>query len=94
MQKNYKRLGDYIQLVDERNSDLKVSKLVGVTINKEFIPSVANTIGTDMTNYKIIRKDQFACCLMQVRRDKKIPIALFLEEEPAIITQAYPVFMP
>ncbi|MGI6370651.1 MAG: restriction endonuclease subunit S [Ignavibacteria bacterium] len=92
MRKNYKRLGDYIQLVDERNSDLKVSKLVGVTINKEFIPSVANTIGTDMTNYKIIRKDQFACCLMQVRRDKKIPIALFLEEEPAIITQAYPVF--
>lgn len=92
MQKNYKRLGDYIQLVDERNSDLEVSNLVGLTINKEFIQSVANIIGTDMANYKIIRKDQFACSLMQVRRDKKIPIALFREEEPAIISQAYPVF--
>lgn len=92
MQSNYKRLGDYIQLVDERNSGLEISNLVGLTINKEFIPSVANTIGSDMANYKIIRKNRFACSLMQVRRDKKIPMALFREEEPAIISQAYPVF--
>lgn len=90
--KNYKRLGDYIRLVDERNTDLAVTQLVGLTINKEFIPSVANTIGSDMANYKIIRKNQFACSLMQVRRDKKIPIALFHQDEPAIISQAYPVF--
>lgn len=76
MTSNYKRLGDYIQLVDERNKDLEVKNLVGLTINKIFIPSVANIIGTDMSNYKIIRKNQFACSTMQVRRDKKMPLAL------------------
>ncbi len=89
---NYKRLGNFIRLVDERNKDLKVKTLLGLTINKEFIPSVANTVGTNMANYKIIRKNQFACSLMQVRRDKKIPIALLKEFDEAIISQAYPVF--
>ena len=92
MQSSYKRLGDYIQLVDERNKDLKVKNLIGLTINKIFIPSVANIIGTDMTNYKIIRKNQFACSTMQVRRDKKMPLALHKSDEPAIISQAYPIF--
>lgn len=92
MQSNYKRLGDYIQLVDERNKDLEVKNLVGLTINKIFIPSVANIIGTDMSNYKIIRKNQFACSTMQVRRDKKMPLALYKNDEPAIISQAYPIF--
>ncbi|MEA5082182.1 MAG: restriction endonuclease subunit S [Dysgonamonadaceae bacterium] len=92
MQSNYKPIGDYIQLIDNRNSDLAIKKLLGVSINKTFIPSVANVIGSDMANYKIIRKNQFACSLMQVRRDKKIPVALYSSEQPAIISQAYPVF--
>lgn len=92
MTSSYKRLGDYIQLVDERNKDLEVKNLVGLTINKIFIPSVANIIGTDMSNYKIIRKNQFACSTMQVRRDKKMPLALYKNDEPAIISQAYPIF--
>jgi type I restriction enzyme, S subunit len=92
MKSNYKRIGKYIQLVDERNSDLKVETLLGLTINKDFIPSVANTIGSDMSRYKIIRKNQFACSLMQVRRDKKIPVALQRNYKEAIISQAYPVF--
>ncbi|WP_300796665.1 hypothetical protein [uncultured Bacteroides sp.] len=61
-----KRLGDYIREVDVRNRDLEVTKLVGLTIDKSFIPSVANVIGTDLSKYKIIRKEQFACSLMQV----------------------------
>ena len=89
--KTYKRLGDYIELVNVRNTDLKVDYLVGLTINKKFIPSVANTIGTNMANYKIIEKNQFACSLMQVSRDGKIPIARF-EEEVGIMSPAYPVF--
>ena len=91
MKSNYKNIGDHIKQVDVRNSGLRVKKLVGLSISKEFIPSVANIIGTDMENYKIIRKDQFACSTMQVRRDKKMPVALFQENE-AIISQAYPVF--
>src|SRR5690554_6585676 len=92
MRSNYKRLGDYIKLVDERNVDLKVTTLLGLSISKQFIPSVANTVGTDMKNYKIIRKNQFACSVMQVRRDGKMPIALLRDVEEAIISQAYPVF--
>ncbi|RXK06461.1 restriction endonuclease subunit S [Halarcobacter bivalviorum] len=91
MKSNYKPIGDYIQIVDNRNKELKDLPLVGVTINKKFIPSVANTIGTNMSNYKLIKKNQFACSLMQVRRDGKIPVALMKDDE-AIISQAYPVF--
>jgi type I restriction enzyme S subunit len=92
MQSNYKPIGDYIQLADERNKGLKVTSLLGLSISKQFIKSVANTIGTDMENYKIIRKNQFACSTMQVRRDKKMPVALYIEDEPSIISQAYPIF--
>jgi type I restriction enzyme S subunit len=92
MRSNYKRLGDYIQVVDERNNGLKVKLLLGLSISKQFIPSVANIIGTDMENYKIIRKNQFACSTMQVRRDKKMPIALLQEVDEAMISQAYPIF--
>jgi type I restriction enzyme S subunit len=88
---NYKRLGDYIREVDVRNDNLRVSMLLGLTINKQFIPSVANTIGADMEN-KIIRKNQFACSTMQVRRDGKMPVALLKDVEEAIISQAYLVF--
>ena len=88
---SYKRLGDYIREVDVRNRDLKVKKLVGLTIDKSFIPSVANVIGTDLSKYKVIRKKQFACSLMQVSRDEKIPIAM-LEETEAIMSPAYPMF--
>lgn len=92
MKSNYKRIGDYIQLVDERNTGLKVTMLLGLTISKQFIPSVANIIGTDMENYKIIRKYQFACSTMQVRRDRKMPVALLQDFDEAIISPAYPVF--
>ena len=89
--KDYKRLGDYIREVNVRNRELEVTKLVGLTIDKAFIPSVANVIGTDLSNYKIIRKEQFACSLMQVSRDGKMPIAMF-EEDEAIMSPAYPMF--
>ena len=88
---SYKRLGDYIREVDVRNRDLSVTTLVGLTINKAFIPSVANVIGTDLSNYKVIRKEQFACSLMQVSRDGKMPVAMF-ENATAIMSPAYPMF--
>ena len=87
----YKRLGDYIREVNVRNRELKVTKLVGLTIDKAFIPSVANVIGTDLSNYKVIQKEQFACSLMQVSRDGKMPVAMF-EEDEAIMSPAYPMF--
>ena len=92
MRSNYKRIGEYIQEIDERNIGLKVKNLLGLSISKQFIPSVANIIGTDMENYKIIRRNQFACSTMQVRRDKKMPVALLQNVDEAIISQAYPIF--
>jgi type I restriction enzyme S subunit len=87
----YKRLGDYIREVNVRNRELKVTKLVGLTIDKAFIPSVANVIGTDLSNYKVIQREQFACSLMQVSRDGKMPVAMF-EDDEAIMSPAYPMF--
>ena len=88
---DYKPLGDYIELIDNRNTDLSIFKLVGLTVDKKFIKSVANTIGTDLAKYKVIRNKQFACSLMQVSRDGKMPVAMF-DEESAIMSPAYPMF--
>ena len=60
MKSSYKKLAPYIRQVDERNRNLEVSQLLGVSIEKKFIESIANTIGTDMSSYKIVRKGQFA----------------------------------
>ena len=92
MNDEYTPIGDYIRLVDERNADLKTDILLGISINKCFIPSVANVIGTDLTKYKVIRKNQFACSLMQVSRDEKIPIDCLADYEIAMISPAYYVF--
>lgn len=92
MKSNYKKLGDFIRHVDERNLDDNNLPLFGVSITKEFIKSVANIIGTDLSKYKVVRKNQFVCSLMQVSRDEKIPIALWDKEEAIIVSPAYKVF--
>ena len=86
---SYKRIGDYIHLVDNRNKDLAITYLLGINITKNFMPSVANTSETDLSKYKIIQKGQFAYSAMQVGRDETIRLALYAEEDPAIISPAY-----
>jgi type I restriction enzyme, S subunit len=92
MRSNYKRLGDYIQLVNIRDVNIQVDKLLGVSIQKKFIPSIANIIGTDMSTYKIIKKSQFAYGPVTSRNGDKISIALLEEYDEAIVSQAYTVF--
>jgi len=92
MKSNYSRLGEYINEVNNRNTNLTVSKLIGVSMEKTFISSVANTVGTDMSVYKILKKGQFACKLMSVGRDQKLPVDLYKEDEDAIVSSAYFVF--
>lgn len=91
MKNNDRKLGDYIQPVDVRNSDLKVSHLLGLSIDKCFIESIANTIGTDFRPYKIVKKGQFAYGPVTSRNGEKITIAL-LEEPECIISSSYAVF--
>ena len=92
MEHVFQRIGDYITLIDYRNSNGLVNKLMGISIDKCYIPSVANVIGTDLRNYKVIRSGQFACSLMQVSRDQRIPIAMYTDETPAIMSPAYVMF--
>ena len=92
MKSNYKALYELVERIDERNSDGSVTDLLGVSIDKCFIKSVANTNGTDLTKSKVIRKDDFAVSLMQVSRDSKIPVARLDEYDKAIMSPAYPIF--
>ena len=91
MKSNYKKLGQFIQQVSIKNSDLRVDNLLGVSITKEFIKSIANTIGTDMTTYKIVKKNQFTYGSITSRNGDKISIAL-LQEDEAIVSTSYTVF--
>ena len=91
MKEGYRLLGDFIQPVDERNRDLKVDYLLGVSISKQFIPSIANIVGTDLSNYKIVRTGQFAYGPVTSRNGEKISIAL-LRNKDCIISSSYTVF--
>ncbi len=92
MKSNYRAIGELVERIDERNRDGSITTLIGVSIDKRFIPSVANVVGTDLTNYKVIRKYDFAVSLMQVSRDEKIPVACQKEYDAAIMSPAYPIF--
>ena len=92
MKSNYKSIGELVERIDERNRSGFVTTLIGVSIDKKFISSVANVIGTDLTNYKVIRKYDFAVSLMQVSRDEKIPVACQKDYDAAIMSPAYPIF--
>lgn len=91
MKEGYRLLGDFIQPVDERNKELKVDYLLGVSISKQFIPSIANIVGTDLSNYKIVRTGQFAYGPVTSRNGEKISIAL-LRDKDCIISSSYTVF--
>jgi len=91
MKSNYKKLGQFIQTVSIKNTDLKVTNLLGVSITKKFIPSIANTIGTDMSKYKLVKKNQFTYGSITSRNGDKISVAL-LEYDEAIVSTSYTVF--
>ena len=92
MSANYKKLGDYIKPVDVRNSDLKVSHLLGVSVEKRFIESIANTIGTDFSKYKVVKKGQFTYIPDTSRRGDKIGIALLTDFDEGLVSNIYTVF--
>ena len=91
MRSNYKKLGQFIKEVSVKNKDLSVELLLGVSITKQFIPSIANTVGTDMSKYKVIEQHQFAYGPVTSRNGEKISVAL-LNEERCIVSTSYTVF--
>ena len=88
----FKPLGKYVRLVDERNTDMVTESVLGINIDKYFMPSVANVIGTDLSNYKMLRKGRFACNPMHVGRDGRLPVSRYTEDVPAIVSPAYFMF--
>ena len=90
---NHIKLGQLIRKVDgNKNRQLKDLPLLGINIDKEFMPSVANTIGTDMSNYQIVKREQFACNPMHLGRDERMPTALLLNKDEILVSPAYFVF--
>ena len=92
MKSNYKPIGNYIQRVEHRNRDLKVTRLLGLSMTKEFRETTSNIVGTDMSVYRVMSKYQFACDFMSPIRVNKLPVVLKLDEEPNLVSPAYPVF--
>ena len=92
MKSNYKKLGQFIRVIDIRNKEDRKDNLLGVSTRKVFIDSVANTVGTDFKKYKIVRKNQFTYVSDTSRRGEKMGIAMLETHEQALVSQAYTVF--
>lgn len=92
MKSNYRKIGDCIKQVKVKNTEGDYNLLLGINIDKYFMPSVANVVGTDLTRYKVVSKNQFACNRMHVGRDYRIPIAMSQTDSSFIVSPAYTVF--
>ena len=92
MRSNYKQLGQFIRAVDIRNTEGKEDNLLGVSVQKTFMPSIANTIGTDFTKYKVVKKGQFTYIPDTSRRGDKIGIALLEDYDEGLVSNVYTVF--
>lgn len=92
MKSNYKQLGQFIRQVDVRNAAGKEENLLGVSVKKTFIPSIANTVGTDFTKYKVVRRGQFTYIPDTSRRGDKIGIALLSDCDEGLVSNVYTTF--
>ena len=92
MKSNYERLGQFIQQVDVRNSENKTDNLLGVSVQKCFMPSIANTVGTDFSKYKVVKRGQFTYIPDTSRRGDKIGIALLEGCDEGLVSNIYTVF--
>lgn len=92
MRSNYKKIGQYIRQVDIRNTEGREENLLGVSVQKQFIPSIANTVGTDFTKYKVVKKGQFTYIPDTSRRGDKIGIALLEDYDEGLVSNVYTVF--
>lgn len=89
---NNEPLAKHVRLVDTRNAESIKDLVLGINIDKYFMPSVANVIGTDLSKYKLLKKGLFACNPMHVGRDERLPVALYNDDETAIVSPAYFMF--
>ena len=87
------KLGEWIEILEKRNSDGKNYPFTGVNKDKTFMPTAADTNELDNTKYKVVSKDMFVFSGMQTGRDICIRLALYTEETPILISPAYTTFV-
>ena len=92
MKEGYRQLGEFIRQVDVRNTEGKEENLLGVSVQKVFIPSIANTVGTDFSKYKVVKRGQFTYIPDTSRRGDKIGIALLNDCDEGLVSNVYTVF--
>ena len=94
MRSNYKKLGEYIRPIDERNSDgsLGEDNLYGISVTKDFIVTHANLVGVTFNSYKVVEPRQFAYIPDTSRRGDKIAISLNTMGEKIIVSSICTVF--
>lgn len=85
------KLGELISIVDERNN-FGIKDFYGINIDKEFMPTWANTEGLDETKYKVVRKNRFVFSGMQTGRDECIRISMYTNDNPVLVSPAYTTF--
>lgn len=85
------KIGDLVKIIDERDT-YGIRDFFGININKEFMPTVANTDGIDEKNYKVVRKNRFVYSGMQTGRDECIRISMYTKDNPIIVSPAYTTF--
>lgn len=86
---NYKLI-ELIEQVSVKCGIENHNNISGINIQKRFMPS--KNSGSNTSNYKIVGHNQFACNLMHVGRDEKIPIALNFDNQEIVVSPAYTVF--
>ncbi len=85
------KIGELVTVVDERNA-LGLRDFYGVNINKEFMPTVANTEGLDESKYKVVRDKRFVYSGMQTGRDQCVRIGMYSGSSPILVSPAYTTF--
>lgn len=88
------RLGELIELFDERNVDGKytLDDVKGISTDKTFIETKADMNGVSLNSYKIVNHDEFAYVADTSRRGDKIALAYNYSKESLLISSIYTTF--
>ncbi len=88
------RLGDYIELSEERNADNKYSleAVRGIATSKCFISTKADMDGVSLHSYKVVKPRCFAYVSDTSRRGDKISLALNMSDETYLVSSISTVF--
>lgn len=83
------KIGEYVALCDERNSDCKISNVKGLTVFKQFIETKADMDGVPLNKYKVVHVGQIAYVSTTNRNGDRVACGLC--EEECIVSSIYDV---